>query len=194
MKQRSQILSFYLENTQIRYGGELKFLIMNQLDKPISQIYSWNEILHVSDSFSVHYQKFFTLHTAMVYVVQVCWQLASRIRIKLSSFLILLANCQQTCVTYTTAVSTVKNPWWWKEKLSETRRVSFQEWIWEISACSWSYYKKFNTMRSHIKVKIFVVIYLVKSSFTTIRVHNSLHSHNIHMYFKNFIYLNASHS
>jgi len=38
-----------------------------------SQIYSWNEILHVSDSSTVHHQEFFTVHTAMVYVIQVCW-------------------------------------------------------------------------------------------------------------------------
>jgi hypothetical protein len=36
----------------------------------ISQIYSWNETLHVSDSSSVHHQVFFTVHTAMVYVIQ----------------------------------------------------------------------------------------------------------------------------
>jgi hypothetical protein len=59
-----------------------KFLIKkNQLDAQISQIYSWNETLHVSDSSSVHQQEFFTVHTAMLYVIQVCWQLASRIRI-----------------------------------------------------------------------------------------------------------------
>ena len=46
----------------------------------ISQIYFWNNTLHVSDSSSVHYQEFFAVHTAMVYVIQVCWQLASRIR------------------------------------------------------------------------------------------------------------------
>ena len=40
----------------------------------------WNETLHVSDSSSVHHQEFSTVHTAMVYVIQVCWQLASRIR------------------------------------------------------------------------------------------------------------------
>ena len=55
----------------------------------VSQIYSWNETLHVSDSSSVHHQEFFTVHTAMVYVIEVCWQLANRIRI-----LILLASCQ----------------------------------------------------------------------------------------------------
>jgi hypothetical protein len=37
--------------------------------------------LHVSDSSSVHHQELFPVHTAMVYVVQVCRQLSSsRIR------------------------------------------------------------------------------------------------------------------
>ena len=30
----------------------------------------WNKTLHVSDSSSVHHQQFFTVHTAMVYVIQ----------------------------------------------------------------------------------------------------------------------------
>jgi len=51
-----------------------------KIDTLISKIYSWNEILHVSDSSSFHHQEFFTVHTAMVYVIQFCWQLASRIR------------------------------------------------------------------------------------------------------------------
>ena len=38
----------------------------------------WNETLHVSVSSSVHHQEIFTVYTTMVYVVQVCWQLASR--------------------------------------------------------------------------------------------------------------------
>ena len=66
---------------------------------------------------------------------------------------ILLASCQQTCMTYTIAVCTVKNSWWWTEELSETCRVSFQEWIWEISASSWFYYKKFITMHGHRNVQ-----------------------------------------
>ena len=40
----------------------------------------------------------------MVYVIQ----LASRIRTELHSVLILLASCQQTCMTYTIAVCSVK--------------------------------------------------------------------------------------
>ena len=43
-----------------------------------------------------------------------------------SLWAILLASCQQTCMTHTNGVFTVKNPWWWTEELSETRRVSFQ--------------------------------------------------------------------
>ena len=46
-----------------------------------SKFYFWNETLHVSDRSSVRHQEFFTVHTAMVHVIQVCRQLAIRIRI-----------------------------------------------------------------------------------------------------------------
>ena len=36
------------------------------------QIYFWKEILHVSDSSSVHHQEFVTVGTAMVYVIHFC--------------------------------------------------------------------------------------------------------------------------
>jgi hypothetical protein len=32
----------------------------------------WNETLHVTDSSSVHHQELFTVHSAVVYVIQVC--------------------------------------------------------------------------------------------------------------------------
>jgi len=48
----------------------------------ISQIYFCNETLHVSDSSSVHHQEFFTVHTVMVYVIQVCWQLLAVCTVK----------------------------------------------------------------------------------------------------------------
>ena len=44
-----------------------------------------------------------------------------------SSILILLASCQQTCMTYTFVMCTVKNSWWWIEELSETCRISIQK-------------------------------------------------------------------
>ena len=40
-----------------------------KLDALISQIYFWNKTLHVSDSYSLHRQEFFTVHTAMLYVI-----------------------------------------------------------------------------------------------------------------------------
>ena len=42
------------------------------------------------------------------------------------NILIPLASCQQTCMTYTIAVCTVLNSWWWTEDLSEICRVLFQ--------------------------------------------------------------------
>jgi len=44
----------------------------------MSQISSWNETLHVSDSSSVHHREFFTVQAATVYVIQVSRQLVSR--------------------------------------------------------------------------------------------------------------------
>jgi len=38
-----------------------------------------------------------------------------------------LGSCQQTCMTYTIAVCTVKNSWWWTEELSETCRDLLQK-------------------------------------------------------------------
>ena len=43
------------------------------------------------------------------------------------SVLILLASGQQTCMTYTIAVCTVKNPRLWTEELYETGRVLSQK-------------------------------------------------------------------
>jgi hypothetical protein len=43
-----------------------------KLDALISQIYSSNETLYVSERSSIHHQEFFTVHTAMVFVIQAC--------------------------------------------------------------------------------------------------------------------------
>ena len=59
---------------------EHNFYNKTKLDALVFQIYFSNKTLHVSDSSSVHHQEFFPVHKAMVYVIQVCWQLASRIR------------------------------------------------------------------------------------------------------------------
>ena len=62
------VLFFYLHVIMHRD----KFLII----KPtrctnLSNLY-WKETLRVSDSSSVHHQEFFTVHTALVCVIQVC--------------------------------------------------------------------------------------------------------------------------
>jgi hypothetical protein len=54
----------------------------------------WKETLHVSESSSVHHQELFTIHSAMIYVIQVCRQLSSRIR------MILLESCLHLFMTY----------------------------------------------------------------------------------------------
>ena len=76
--------------------------------------------LHVSDSSSVHHQEFFTVHTVMVYVIQVCWQPRAGSG---RNALILLSSC----MTYTTVVCTMENSWWWTEEVSETCRVPFEK-------------------------------------------------------------------
>ena len=50
-------------------------------------------------------RSFFTVHTAMVYVLTACEQDQDGT----SSVLILLVSCHQTSMTYTIAVCTVKN-------------------------------------------------------------------------------------
>ena len=79
----------------------------------------WNKTLHVSDSSSVHHQEFFTVNTAMVYVIQI---LLTVLQFRPDPARKLSANC----MTYTIAVCTVKNSWWWTEELSEICRVLFQ--------------------------------------------------------------------
>jgi len=50
----------------------------------------------------------FTVHSAMLCVIQVCRQLSSRARMEVhgSSIPFLLESCLQTCMTYTTAECT----------------------------------------------------------------------------------------
>ena len=57
-----------------------RILTLKQINALISLIYFWNKTLYVSDSYSVHHQGFFTVHTAMLHVIPFCWQLARRIR------------------------------------------------------------------------------------------------------------------
>ena len=87
-------------------------------------------------------RRFFTVNTAMVYVIQVCWQLASRIRremqfrpdpaSKLSANLYDIYHCY----VYSEKLLMMD-----RRTVRKTCRVLFQKQIWEISASSWFYYK-----------------------------------------------------
>jgi hypothetical protein len=112
----------------------------------------WNENLHVSDSFSVHHQEFFTVYTAMVYVIHFCRQLSS------SSILILLKSCLQTCMTYTIVVCMVKNSWWWTDELSETYRISFQNKLEKLVHLVGFIIRNFHDARSRERKKKFLLI------------------------------------
>jgi len=71
-------------------------------------------------------RSFPTVHSTLVYFMLIWWQLSSRTRMELSSILVVLESCNQTCMTYTSAECTVENSWWWAEELPETCRVSWQ--------------------------------------------------------------------
>jgi len=73
----SGVFSLYTQKWWMSH--RLAVSLQNQQDALISQICSWNEILHVSDSSPVHHQEFFTVHTSIAYVIQVCWQLARKL-------------------------------------------------------------------------------------------------------------------
>jgi len=60
--------SLYTQQWYMSY----RFADSLQLDAPIPQIYFWNKTLHVLDISSAHHQQFFTVHTAMLYVIHVC--------------------------------------------------------------------------------------------------------------------------
>jgi hypothetical protein len=103
----------------------------------------WNETLHVSDCSSVHHQEFSTVHIAVVYVIQVCWQLASRIRMEF--------------VPSWSCLQAVSKPVWhipllcvqWKTRDDGQRNCpkhvefhSKNKKSWELSASSCFYYKE----------------------------------------------------
>ena len=94
----------YMFADSLRAGSEL-----------FSQIYFWNKTLYVLHSSSVHHHEFFTVHTAMAYVIP------------------------YDLMTYTIAVCTVRKSWWWTAELSETCGVLFQKKIWEIHTTCHAY-------------------------------------------------------
>jgi len=123
----------------------------------------WKETLRVSDISFVHHQTFFTVHTAMVYVIQACRQPSSRIRMERSSILILLESCQQIWMTYTIAVCSVKNFWWWTKEMSETCRISFQNKFEKLVRLVGFIIRICHDARSHERQKMFWLFRICRS-------------------------------
>jgi hypothetical protein len=80
----------------------------NQLDALIPQIY-FGMKLYMFQTVPLSIIRNFSLYTQQ-------WYTSYRF----------VDSCLQNCMTYTIAVCTVRNSWWWTEELSEICRVSFQ--------------------------------------------------------------------
>jgi hypothetical protein len=102
------------------------------------------ETLHVSGIYSAHHQEFSTVHSVLVYVMQLWWQLSSTTRMEL--ILVKLESCHRTCMTYTSTECTVENSWWWAEEMPETCRVSWQNKFGKLACLLVSLKRKRNTM------------------------------------------------
>ena len=93
-----------------------KFLIINQLDTSISQIY-FGMKLHMLRTVPLSIIRSFSLHTRQWYMSyrfadKLCTRSGCADNLQAGSgcsILILFASCQQTCMTYTIAVCTVEN-------------------------------------------------------------------------------------
>jgi hypothetical protein len=103
----------------------------------------------------------FTVHSAMVYVIQVCRQLLSRTRMELQCHPgpARKLSTKPVCHIPLLSVQWI-NSWWWTEKLSETCRFSWQnkfvKWVHLLCFIT----KKFVTMHGHMNVKKYIEISL----------------------------------
>ena len=96
-------VAFHIFDVHMTVHRDKFFIIEPTRCTNFSKFYFWNEALHVSDSSSVHHQEFFHC----TYNNGVCHR--SLLTACEQEHLLLLTSCQQTCVTYTIAVCTVKN-------------------------------------------------------------------------------------
>jgi len=100
----------------------------------------------------------FTVHSAVVYVIQVCRQLSSR------------SICSYSKAVYKPVwhipLPSVQwiNSWWWTEELSETCRVSYQNKLVKLVHLVGFIIKKFVTIHGHMNVKNWNIV-INKSGF-----------------------------
>jgi hypothetical protein len=93
----------------------------------------------------------FTVHSVMVYVIQVCRQISSRTRMELQFH---PGPARKLSVWHISLLSLQWiNSWWWTDEMSETRRVSWQNKFVKLVHLVGFVTKKFVTMHSHMNVK-----------------------------------------
>jgi len=85
-----------------------------------SSLFLEKKTLHVSDN-SLSIIRSSSLYTQQWYMF---YTFADILRAGSGRSVLILLAC---CMTYTVAVCTVKNSWWWTKELSETCRVLFQK-------------------------------------------------------------------
>ena len=89
------------------------------------------------------------VHSAMVYVIQVCRQLSSRTRMELSC-----SKAVYKPVWHIPLLSVQRiNYWWWTDELSETCSVSWQNKFVKLVHLFGFITKKFVTIHGHMNVK-----------------------------------------
>ena len=95
-------------------------------------------------------RRLFTVHSAVVYVVQVCRKLSSRTRVPSWS-------CSTAVYKPVWHISLLSvqwiNSWWWTDELTETCRVSWQNKFVKLVHLIGFIKKKFVTMHGHMNVK-----------------------------------------
>jgi hypothetical protein len=106
-----------------------------------------HETPHVPGSSTAIIRSLFTVHSALVYVIQVCRQLSSRI------ILVLLESCLQTCMTYNNAECTVNKFLMMAEELPEICRVSCRSKLGKLVHLVGFIINKFVTMYGHTNLK-----------------------------------------
>ena len=79
----------------------------------------WQNLLHILEYFTV-----LTFHIILNFICDRFYNFNYIVHVYT---LVIFTHLWNFSMTYTIAVCTVKNSWWWTEELSETCRVSFQE-------------------------------------------------------------------
>jgi len=116
---RKKIITFLSVSFDVQVTvHRAKFLQQNQLYALISQIY-FGIKLYNFQTVPLSIIRSFALYTWQ-------WCMSYRFAESLRAAWGRNASCQQTCMTCTIVVCTVKNSWWRTEKLSKTCRVLFQ--------------------------------------------------------------------